>query len=210
MRRAPALLAASRGCKEAGRHERCSDLDDDDGERRFFSGTAARRFLRRAFSAAAIWAARRACWARARACTWARYRRMRSSSSAAARIIAICSSVVRSGAPKTGSEAAGSSSMTASDDGVEMPSGNRSSSDRYELTVPESESDSDSDGRLGHEGKAHALLMPSDVEKEDLRGVMSRSPSLGEGGGGGGGSEDGEGEDSVLLPKLKLNRMVDV
>lgn len=64
---------------------------------------------------------------------------------------------------------------------------------------------------MGHEGNAHELF--NDVEKEDLRGVMSRSPSLGEGGGGGGGSEDGEGEDGVeedsrLLPKLKLNRML--
>jgi hypothetical protein len=36
------------------------------------------------------------------------------------------------------------------------------------------------------------------LEKEDLRGVMSNRPSLGDGGGGGGGSDDGEGEEDVL------------
>lgn len=41
--------------------------------------------------------------------------------------------------------------------------------------------------------------MPMALEKDDLRGVMSRSPSLGVGGGGGGGSEDGDGEEVLPL-----------
>lgn len=63
---------------------------------------------------------------------------------------------------------------------------------------------------MGQEGNAHDVLMPSVVEKEDLRGVISSKSSLGEGGGGGGGSEEGEGEDMVLLLKLKLNLMMPV
>ena len=88
---------------------------------------------------------------------------------------------------------------------------NRSSSDRYELAVDSADGLlSQSEGRLGHEGKAQAELMPMAPEKEDLRGVMSKRPSLGVGGGaGGGGSDDGDGEEHVLLlPKLRLNRMV--
>jgi hypothetical protein len=98
----------------------------------------------------------------------------------------------------TGSAAADSSSTTASDCGEVVPVGNRSSSERYELTV-ESESALRRDDRLGQDGNAHDALI---VEKEDLRGARSDKGSLGDGGGGGGGREDGEGEDKVLLLKL--------
>jgi hypothetical protein len=131
----------------------------------------------------------------------------RSSSSAAARIIWICSSVVRSGASITGSDAADSSSMADSEAGAET--GKRSSSDRYALAVDSSQAAFNKEGRLGHDGNAQEELMPMAVEKDDLRGVISRSVSLGVGGGGGGGgSEDGEGDEEVLALKLKLNRMV--
>lgn len=69
----------------------------------------------------------------------------------------------------------------------------------------DSESELMRDDRLGHDGKAHDVLMPMVMEKEDLRGVMSNSESLGVGGGGGGGKEEGEGEEGeedVLLLKL--------
>lgn len=57
------------------------------------------------------------------------------------------------------------------------------------------------DGRLGHEGNAQVELMPMAPEKDDLRGVISKSPSLGVGGGGGGSEEgeDGDGEDVLPL-----------
>jgi hypothetical protein len=56
------------------------------------------------------------------------------------------------------------------------------------------------DGRLGQEGKAQAALIPIADENEDLRGLRSSKPSLGEGGGGGGGGNDeGEGEEAVLV-----------
>lgn len=42
-----------------------------------------------------------------------------------------------------------------------------------------------SEGRLGHEGKAQALLVELE-ENEHFWGVMSRRSSFGEGGGGGG------------------------
>lgn len=102
-----------------------------------------------------------------------------------------------------GSEAADSSSTALSEGGVMGESvGNRSSSDRYELAVDSSESGLRREGLLGHEGKAHAELMPMALEKEDLRGVISRRPSLGVGGGAGGGNDDGEGEEDVLPLKL--------
>lgn len=51
--------------------------------------------------------------------------------------------------------------------------------------------------------------MPMAVEKDDLRGVISRRVSFGVGGGGGGGgSDDGEDDEDVLVVKLKLNRMM--
>lgn len=100
-----------------------------------------------------------------------------------------------------GSNAADSSSTALSDEGViERSLGKRSSSDRYELAVDSSDSGLSKDDRLGHEGKAQAELMPIALEKDDLRGVISSRPSLGDGGGGGGGSDEGEGEEDVLPP----------
>lgn len=64
---------------------------------------------------------------------------------------------------------------------------------------------------LGHDGNAHAALMPMLEEKEDLRGVMSSRLSFGVGGGGGGGREEGDDAvdvDDVVEPKLKLNRIL--
>lgn len=183
-------------------------LVEDEDDRCFLLTTGRFFLLRFAFSrsAAANCATLKACWARACACTCARNRTLRSSSSAAARIIWICSSVVRSSAPdgrQIGSEAADSSSMALSEGGVIGRSvGKRSSSERYELAVDSSDSALSRDGLLGQEGKAQAELIPMAPEKDDLRGVISRSPSLGDGGGGGGGSDDGEGEEDVLPLKL--------
>lgn len=55
------------------------------------------------------------------------------------------------------------------------------------------------DGRLGHEGKAQALLVEFE-EKEHFWGVIPRRSSLREGGGGGGIVDvvDGEYEEVVL------------
>jgi hypothetical protein len=99
----------------------------------------------------------------------------------------------------TGSEAADSSSIADSEGGDIAPEGKRSSSERYEL-ADDSESEVKSDGRLGQDGKAQAALMPMADENDDLRGLISNKPSLGEGGGGGGGGNDeGEGEEAVLV-----------
>lgn len=65
-----------------------------------------------------------------------------------------------------------------------------------------------SDGRLGQEGNAHELLMPKEVEKEHLRGVMSRRSSLGVGGGGEGRYDGEDMEEQVPLLKLKVNGIV--
>jgi hypothetical protein len=100
----------------------------------------------------------------------------------------------------TGSEAADSSSIADSDDGGDtVPEGNRSSSERYELAEDSSVSEEKSDGRLGHDGKAQAALIPIADEKDVLRGLRSNKPSLGDGGGGGGGNDDGDGEEAVLV-----------
>ena len=113
----------------------------------------------------------------------------------------ICSSVVRSSSAPDMEATADSSSSRLSGGGVMGRSvGKRSSSERYELAADSSDSGLRSEGLLGQEGKAHAELMPMALEKEDLRGVMSRSPSLGVGGGGGGGgSEEGDGEEVLPL-----------
>lgn len=55
---------------------------------------------------------------------------------------------------------------------------------------------------MGQEGNAHAAPMPYSLEKEDLRGVMSRSESVGVGGGADGFDS---GEHSKELPlQLKV------
>lgn len=93
--------------------------DDDEVVRRFLSGTT-RPFFRRIPLCCWSCATRRACWARACACAWARYCVRRSSSSAASRIIWICSSVVRSGAPRTAFIVDGTSSEREPDTGVDQ------------------------------------------------------------------------------------------
>lgn len=57
----------------------------------------------------------------------------------------------------------------------------RSSSDRKALAQESVESLLDREGRLGQEGNAYAA--PSSLEKDDLRGLISRSESMGVGGG---------------------------
>jgi hypothetical protein len=57
----------------------------------------------------------------------------------------------------------------------------RSSSERKALAHESEESLLEREGRLGQEGKAYAA--PISLEKDDLRGWMSRSESLGVGGG---------------------------
>lgn len=106
---------------------------------------------------------------------------------------------MRDGPPRPPSDS--SSSLTAS--GEEM--GHKSSSERKALALS-SESEKRAD-RLGHEGKAQEVLRPLVVEKEVLRGPMSRRELLGEGGGGGG-REEGDGDEAALLLKPYPNHIV--
>lgn len=64
------------------------------------------------------------------------------------------------------------------------------------------ESALDREGRFGHDGNAHAAPMPYSLEKEDLRGEISRRESVGVGGGADGVES---GEHSKELPlQLKV------
>lgn len=64
------------------------------------------------------------------------------------------------------------------------------------------ESALESEGRLGQDGNAHAAPIPYSLEKEDLRGEMSRRESVGVGGGADGVDS---GEHSKELPlQLKM------